>query len=218
VHHSAFINGKYYFAYNTCSWDSIVQLLSNSAMDDPQYMRSIETSTNGTLQFVVKFIKTGPSAALYKERIKLLKMLFENKVKANYNENKVLSSYSIDIWDSVAAIWTTCFCSHPSAFDSYECPNCGSSTSHIAALFVNHKIIGKNGFEALQDALELSNHARITQCSNENCSEMRTANRSYGSQVFIELDIRPELSATTGMHCKLRDFPKTLDLGGQQYR
>jgi hypothetical protein len=98
------IDGSHYLAYNTCGFDSIVQILSASAMDDPKYMDVIQESTNATLQFVLNFVKNGPRAAVYKDRVVHLKNTFPSNISGNYSQCGKLTSHSINLFDNLNAI------------------------------------------------------------------------------------------------------------------
>lgn len=45
------------FVENTCGFDAIIQILHFSALDDPVYCSTIQSSTNETLQLVNAFMK-----------------------------------------------------------------------------------------------------------------------------------------------------------------
>ncbi|XP_053593977.1 uncharacterized protein LOC106694172 isoform X2 [Microplitis demolitor] len=141
------IRGSYYFATNTCGFDSIIQILSSSAMDNPQYMAFIDESKNKVLKFVKFFDENELSATTNKNRIVLLEDLFSHKIK------KMLNSNQIDLYDCVSTIYKQCFNDVPSGWLTHTCPNCHIYTSPIIILQVNHYIIRKNGYHVLQEVL-----------------------------------------------------------------
>lgn len=50
---------KTVFVENTCGFDSIIQILHLSALDDPVYCSEVQLSSNETLQLVNAFMKKG---------------------------------------------------------------------------------------------------------------------------------------------------------------
>lgn len=182
VTNPARIDGVCYFAYNTCGFDSPIQILSARAMDDPEYMSFVQKSTNETLQFLLNFIEKGPTADIYKQRVVLLKRLFESQIIANYDGCGKLKTYSIDLFGSLHTIWTTCFKSEPSVYYSYQCPRCDIYSSPVSTLSVNHKMIGDQGFGSLQGALVFYSHLS---CINANCTGLCQVEPAFNAHIFI---------------------------------
>ena len=86
-------------------------------------------------------------------------------------------------------------------------------------LCINHNIIKKDGFSALQKALLFSERStKLLQCHKEKCSGSCSRQRIYNNQIFIELDIRENINAVTGIKCELKDFPIKLNLNTDEYR
>ena len=214
----ACIDGLYYFCSNTCGFDSIIQILSASAMDNPKYVTFIQTSKDEVLQFVKCFVESGPSAMIYKKRIILLKHLFESNMLVNYDQCRKLTSYTIDLYECLSIIWKKCFNSEPSGWYTYQCPKCDEYTISAIIVEVNHKIILENGFSALQEAFDKHNDWKKKLCIN-NCSNYcQTKLCTFNTQVFIELDVRPNIESSNGICGKLCDFPIYLDFDNHQYQ
>lgn len=204
----AIISGLEYFASNTCGFDSIVQILSASALDDPAYMTYIQTSENRVLQFVTFFIVNKASAATYKQRIILLKEVYTDYIVKQKN----LKSYRIDLFTCLTTIYKIGFDLLPSGSYSHSYPTCGMYTSPVIFLqLTNEKIIVENGFGALEEALkyEWQETLCIKRCNNY----CRRKLNLFFAQVFIELDVRKNLESITAVKGKLSDFPVKLNLG-----
>ncbi|XP_048514041.1 uncharacterized protein LOC125501690 [Athalia rosae] len=167
-------------------------------MDNPVSMTWIQKSPNATLQFVWNFVKNGPKASVYKDRIVLLKNHFPSNITPHYDRHSKLTSYSIDLFDNLNMIWERCFNPEPSAFYTCRCSDCNIHTSVIPTLIINHKIIGESGFTGLWEALGF--YCKLqTSCNNKNCDQLCQVDITYNTQIFIELDVRPDLTFSRGM-------------------
>lgn len=58
---------KIIFVENTCGFDTIIQILHFSALDDSVYCSAIQSSTNETLQLVNAFMKKGPTNDIFSD-------------------------------------------------------------------------------------------------------------------------------------------------------
>ncbi|XP_057323644.1 uncharacterized protein LOC130666547 [Microplitis mediator] len=179
-------------------------------MDNPQYMAFIDESKNKVLKFVKFFVENELSATTYKNRIVLLEDLFSHKIK------EMIKSNQIDLYDCVSTIYKQCFNDVPSGWLTHTCPNCHIYTSPIIILQVNHDIIRKNGYHALQEGLnnEWTQKLCIKTCS----SYCNTRLNIYNTQIFIELDVRANVEASHSIPGRLVDFPINLNLSDDQYQ
>ncbi|XP_049310745.1 uncharacterized protein LOC109580079 [Bactrocera dorsalis] len=210
------INTNHHFAINTCGFDSIIQILSTAAMDDENYNQEMINSENPTLKFVSDFVKNGPSQRIENDRVKLLTELFPSKECIGVI--KALKSYIVDLKDYLSSIVKKCFQSKPSALRHYTCLNCGEYTVPVPLLYINHKNFREpNGFEALKDLQAFNEHKRYS-CINSSCEMQCSVNTVYSNQVFVELNVRPDLSYKSGKRCRLKEFPTTLELNATIYR
>ena len=119
-------------------------------------------------------------------------------------------SYSINMDNNIAVVWTKCLRTEPSGFYEYTCTHCGTTIVAVPQLCVNHQIIGYKGFGALEEAIQLNLHK--IQCRNDNCYERCTTSFMPNFHVFIELDIRPGITYKSGLNCQLKDIPPLINL------
>lgn len=106
------------------------------------------------------------------------------------------------------------FDSEPSLFKTYDCnnPTCNFEPKNIPFLSVNHKTIGRNGFGALEKAIQFHSRIYKIRCPKKECNGIATEINLTNFHIFIELDIRPQIQMTAGMKCTLGDFPIILNL------
>lgn len=154
------IDGVAISVQNTCLFDSsVVQILHYGAIDYSQYGSAIQLSKNKTLQFVSNFVKNGLTTDILKDRIQILKEIYDLKKVENATS---LSPYILNTYDSVQALWTKLFLkmnsNEPSGFKKYVCsnPKCkGEKQINLPLLTVNSKIIRRyGGFRSLEKALD----------------------------------------------------------------
>lgn len=207
------VKGSQYFAINTCGFDSIIQILSSSAMDDPKYMNFIQQSTNKVLQFVKDFTQKPLTSTTYQNRIILLKDLFKNKIENNLGLNQ------INLYDSVTCIYYKCFASVPSGYVTYICPNCRVYEKPKVILLIDHEVIRRNGYGALEEASHDDWQQKLCYNNSESCSSYCNAKLNiYNTQIFIDLDVRADVNSANPIPGKLSDFPININLGSNQYR
>lgn len=207
------INKQYVLLQNSCSFDSIVQILATTGMDDPNYFSFMDASRNDTMKFVKKLIEKGSIPTIYRERTILLKSHFPEKMKIDDSIKCGLLPWIIDMWDSITIIWMKCFHSEPSGFINYSCSTCGNSTYPLKTISVNHKTITDEGFHKLLDALPTS----IANSSCRICLNTCQTTTEYNRHLFIELDVRMNMSEY-GKDCKLTEFPTFLNLNNVKYK
>ncbi|KAK0072705.1 hypothetical protein PV326_014181, partial [Microctonus aethiopoides] len=167
------------------------------------------------MKFISRFIEIGATKEIYNQRVILLSELFYDKIKISIDQVQ-LRSYSVDLYENLRKIWERCFNWNPSAVITVPCPDCGSYSYAIRSLTANHKIIHTDGFKAL-DQCEYFNQPRSQKCMNQFCKNWCSTIIEYANQVFIELDIRPNLNCT-GLKCSLDDLPQSIQLKNQSYR
>jgi len=205
------IDGKIYFLKNSCPFDSLAQIVFTGVLDDPGYFAIAETSDNSFLKFIFKFVNNGPSHEVYKERIMLLKPLYEGtKIIIKTGHYKIIYSYNAE--DNPVEVWMKLLKSIPSSRQIEKCDICGEHETVQLTLMLNHKIIIKKGFHALQKALKFREIIyKRCQCGGHS---VLTTEINY--HIFIELDIRTNLQSTS-KSCKLENLPIILTLK-KQYR
>lgn len=182
-------------------------------MEDPKYWSFMEVSSNEAIKFVKKIIEKGNIQEIYKERKKLLKTHFPEKVKINSTVQCGILSHTIDMWNSIAAVLVRCFNTEPSAFLINRCPIRGNLIYPLATLAVNHKIISNEAFHKLLNALPNSRrHISYRECLNT-CETITT----YNEHVFIKIDIRMNMTAS-GKQCQFNEFPVSFNLNKAVYK
>ncbi|KAH0546563.1 hypothetical protein KQX54_011539 [Cotesia glomerata] len=199
--------------YHYLCFDSIIQILSSSAMDDPKYMNFIQQSTNKVLQFVKDFTQKPLTCSTYQNRINLLKDLLKNKIEKNLGLNQ------INLYDSVTCKHSKCFASVPSGYVTYICPNCHVYEKPKIILLSDHEVIGRNGYGALEEALHDNWQQKLCYNNSVSCSSYCNAKLNiYNTQIFIDLDVRADVNSVNSIPGKLSDFPIDINLGSHQYR
>ncbi|XP_036322498.1 uncharacterized protein LOC118736541 [Rhagoletis pomonella] len=188
-------------------------------MDDSFYQKNLENSQNPTLQFV-ELNKCGlgknSSKEMYRKRADILMSEFSGAV-ALETRNRVLN-HSLNCWSNVCAVWNACLESEPSAFRYSSCDTCEQRVSHVHSLGVNHKILARKKFGALEEALEYHQRLYKVKCQQDQCPGSCIVDLVVDLHIFIELDIHPELTCKASLRCKLRDFPTNLNFDGVSYR
>lgn len=209
------IDGNYYLLCNSCSFDSIMQILAVSGMDDAAYLEFIRvfSSSSETMNFLWNFIDKGVTPALCKQRTVILKNLFPNQITAPKKNYPVsyLFPHELNIYPSTADIWTKCFESNPSGFDHYNCSQCGPYTVPKSTLWVNVVKIRNEGIGILQDALYQKATGPCNRCVGT--CPVRTV---FNNHVFIELNLLRHQEEV--LKFKLDDVPSKIRLNNIQYR
>lgn len=208
------IDGETYFLKNTCSFDSIAQIVFTGILDNPIYLSKAKNSNNLFFNFIFNFIKYGSTNQIYTERFILLKSLYENAKKIEKNEHHE-NIYSYDATDNPATVWMELLKSVPSIYQTIQCDNCDKhEIIELMLMPINYEIIKKEGFEALEKALQFNAiicNKRCDHCGS-NCTQV-TEETNY--HIFIELAIG--VTSQSILRCKLEDLPTKLKLT-KQYR
>jgi hypothetical protein len=87
----------------------------------------------------------------------------------------------------------------------------------VSTLKIDHKMIGDGGFGRLWEALGFCHKEQLS-CVTNNCNQLCQVDITYNTQIFIELDVRPNLKFSTGITCTLRELPVSLNLANRRYR
>lgn len=202
---------------NTCGFDSIVQILYTSAVDYCDYKLIMGESDVPLFAFVKNFIKSGPKAAIYKERATILKSIYEDRIKISSTDKRVIVR-EMDVADSVSNIWENMMKSQPSVHRMIHCNKCGESSEPITSFYeINHSIIVEKGFGALQSAIRFSPVTHNQRCFSSDCNGRTTRILSTNFHIFIELDVKRTPTAPSES-CKLEDIPIHLTFNNKKYR
>lgn len=101
----------------------------------------------------------------------------------------------------------------PSVLEQAVCANplCKIHTTLIPALPVNHNVITKNSFNALEKALDF--HDKLYNMPCKYCQiGKQTIHYTPKECMYIELDISCSNEKACGRTCKLSEFPANLNL------
>ncbi|XP_074114058.1 uncharacterized protein LOC141537116 [Cotesia typhae] len=216
--------GISWFAYNTCPFDSIIQLLYNGALEDQDFLRFLTNSKNKTFSFVVDFLAKGITletyGAIYQNRFEILYPFYKNREIArtdsnNGDNNCQVLSRVIDCQDNVNSLWDKLFRDEPSVFEEYLClsSTCKPYQKNLSILNVDYEILLNGGFQSLEKSItfmSVSQHLFCKKCKSENLFCTRTLN----AYVYIELEIPGSFNGEP-KKTRLRELPKHINLSEQ---
>lgn len=204
----------------TCPFDSIVQILSNAAMDYSEYFNHIENSFNSTCEFLLVLIDSGAMPHVYIHRCMILKE-FKNPLKpaetnltfVNKKDPPQLTT-TIQVDCNIAYMWKFLMVNEPSLYSFKTC-DCGfSEVEEVSTLNLNHIIIDENGYSALESVIAL-NLPNLKRCK---CHREMREKINVNAHVFIEADCRTLKKLKIPVTCKVTDFPKYINLYGEKLR
>jgi hypothetical protein len=146
---------------------------------------------------------------VFRERVLILKNLYSCKPHIQTKVRVV--SYVIDATDSIANIINKTLVSEPSVRNTEICSHCEGRTYETITLAPNHKNITNKGFGYLETALHFRSPIFNIKCRDP-CVGKYTWLREPRNHIMIELDIRSDITYTTGKTCSLKQMPATLTL------
>ncbi|XP_053595591.1 120.7 kDa protein in NOF-FB transposable element isoform X1 [Microplitis demolitor] len=211
-------NGKKWTALNTCPFDTIIQLIFVGALDSTRFHKYITNLDIPVFKFLNDFMKKGPTKEIYQQRMSILHPIYNVSIvdKKQLEEKdmmKINVSPTINCYDNISKLWQTLLKNAPSVIETSFCSNssCQVHTQALPVLTVNHKTIDRCGFIALEKALSFYNKIFNVQCRfcNKAKATRVTVPKEY---LFLELDIRGNINASSGKRCKLSQFPIHLNL------
>jgi hypothetical protein len=210
--------------HQTCPFDSTMKILLFGALDYPPYEEVIQSSNNLALKFVETFLKSGTTTAVLKERISILKKIYEPRRDPNAIS---VSSYSINAHDSIRGVCEKLFLdkekmqsTEPSLLKTYQYSNSeciGRENSAELFLTINIRTIGRFGIQALGKALNYFPQIFNIKCDKSSCTGNIIETRSLNKHILIQLDFRTTIKPRPPTQCSLRDFPVSLDFN-KEYR
>ncbi|KAH0563720.1 hypothetical protein KQX54_005014 [Cotesia glomerata] len=130
------IGNDSWFAFNTCPFDSIAQLIYSAALENPKFFNFLKISQNKTFLFVADFLSTGlmqeTCTTIYSKRFEILYPL--------YKDSDVNETHIINCFDNVNPLWQKLFHDEPSVFEVYLClsPSCEGYKRNAQNLAVNY--------------------------------------------------------------------------------
>lgn len=162
------------------------------------------------MKFIINFIKTIRMDSIYKERARLIINTFPEKIeKISIDENSTLFPSIVNMFSTAAKIWSKCFDEAPSAFDNYNCDECGHYTKNVATIWLREqKRVCEEGYEALGKYLQQMSSTSQTTCNR--CKRTCNVDRVYNHHVYVGLELRKDLRSQL-MTCKLSDLEKSLE-------
>lgn len=79
-------------------------------------------------------------------------------------------------------------------------------------LDINHRFIFENGFSSLQKALDMEFESKIVEYTKKDCQGTCQISFNLNWHLYVELDIRNEVSMARGMASELHDIPRTIEV------
>ncbi|XP_028982266.1 uncharacterized protein LOC114841447 [Diachasma alloeum] len=204
------IDGKVYFMRRTCAFDSLASILLTAALDDCHYRSFMEGVYNETFSFILKLRETGVTADLYKERFLLLKPFYESTESVTSAENLAfVTSYVAT--DNPTDLWTKLFVSYPSTFHTSVCKLniCSGDSEHNYSIQIDHSIIRRQGYKALQAALEFQTVICDKKCRCGYSTYTETAQGN--NHIYVELGTRIDYNSSP-ISVRLNTIPAQLTL------
>lgn len=214
------IDDRRYFLKNTCQFDAIMQILLTSVMEVLEYSMHTENSNNSSCQFVHMLLKSGADISkainVYNARCLIL-VDFEkrnNKSDTEIESPKMLKS--INVFSNVADMWEFIMKDEPSAYRMINCKCGNSEMEEVPYFYLNPKIIAKNGFKALQEALtDTWGNVPLENCK---CGQKPFKSLNLNAHIFIDGDVRKLDGKATPQTCKASELPRYITLYGSKFR
>lgn len=204
--------GKKWTALNTCPFDTISQIIFTAAIDNTHYHDFITNSNLSIFKFLKHFIKIGATKEVYQHRMSILNPIYaENEIKEDVT--KIMIAPRINCTDNIIKLWKILFEDAPSVIESTVCSSslCQVFTRALPVVSANHSIISRQGFTALEKALQFYHKIYNVRCRfcNKAIATRFTVPKEY---LFIELDIRDNSTIKKVKMCRLSDLPIHLNL------
>lgn len=224
---------------NTCGFDSIVSILTVSAIDCLEYFQHLQKSTNETCRIILLLAEGGVKAQVYFQRAKiLLNFQIWNEIsmkKSEETSNKTLDDQTkelseselsinkfikVDAFSSVTEMWNYIMETEFSLQISLLCGKMHQRDWDIPYLSLNSNVINQKGFKALETAICLPNS--IHDClSPDNCDQLSHIEKIVlNAHIFIDLDIpgRDEKNPFDTMKCRPMDLPVFISIYNEKFR
>ncbi|KAL5237639.1 hypothetical protein ACI65C_005049 [Semiaphis heraclei] len=188
------INKKRYLVSNTCAFDSVCIILAMAYTDSKHYQEYMKKSSNELLLFCEELAKNGPSSIIYKQRLSILKTIFNNDSGLN---DIVLINAECNVLHIINVLLKNI----PSATQMITCSN----HSCVVKEFGSPTIIVKlsNNFLNLQKDLKHYCKEITIECTE--CGHNAVSKRKLHEHLFIETDMYEALTMLT-------DFPLEVEV------
>lgn len=173
-----------YLVLNTCPMDAVVAIIAMAYTDFESYRNFVDSSENQMLNFCKKIALYGSTTNTYKERLIILKNIF--------NETKSIANLKIiDARCNVSFIVTKLLKDVPSAIENIKCSdnNCINKHKQIANMTIILRFTD-NGFKDLQEAL--CNYISLQTYDCGQCGGSILSNKILMNHIFIETDMYQE--------------------------
>jgi len=188
-----------YLVLNTCPMDAVVAIIAMAYIDFQSYRHFIDSSENQMLNFCKKIALYGSTTNTYKERLIILKNIFD--------ESKSISNLKIiDARCNVSFIVTKLLKDVPSAIENIKCSdnNCINKHKQIANMTIILRYTN-NGFKDLQEAL--INYISLQTYDCGHCGGSISSTKILMDHIFIETDVYQEDSTFY-----LSEFPSEIKI------
>lgn len=130
----------------TCPFDSIVQILLTSAIDDPESKLMMQDSQKEVFQFVMNLLVNGPTKAVLTQRAILLTKLFASDLQQLNAKGCI--SYELNVENTLYIMWKKMMSADPclmKKFSSYpsQCSHCDGYEDVAYEMDIHLNIIKK---------------------------------------------------------------------------
>ena len=212
---------------NTCSFDSIIQILAVSAIDYEKYCEHITNSENNTCGFILVLIDSGVKKHVYLQRCTILKDFIPEEETHSLNSGMFESGSPrtlrvVDVTTSISKMWAFLMPSEPSLFRVKSC-KCGyRRNQEVSMLYINTHIIEKEGYKALEKAIVI--HPVLQEmCIEKNCGSFIQEEMKPNGHVIIDTEVSVEKIINKKnehvlMTCNVIDFPVHISILGEKFR
>ncbi|CAD6223251.1 GSCOCG00011736001-RA-CDS [Cotesia congregata] len=198
-------------ALNTCPFDTIIQIIFTVAIDNTHYRDFISKSNLQTFKFLKNFMINGATQKIYEHRMAILNPIYNTKKLED--DMKIKVAPYINCHDNIIKLWKVLFEDVPSVIETTVCSNslCQTYMQAFPVISVNHKIITRHGFTALEKAIEFNHKIYNVHC-RFCCKAIATRTTVPKQYLLIELDVRDNKCGRKGKKCKLSELPIHLHL------
>lgn len=194
-------NQVHYKLKNTCAFDSIMQILAVSAVDNNSYYHYIQESSDPGMKFIQTFLTAKKMMTVYKDRLILLVTLFKSRVESPSNS---LYPHTLNLFSTASHIWMTCLKNTPSAVKTYTCNDCGLYTENLYTITIrDYDIIYDKGYKYLTKYLESNLSTYKYSCLR--CHQSCVVECEYNQHLYIELEVRKDVKSPV-LQCTLEEW------------
>lgn len=211
-----------YIIANTCSFDSIIQILTVATEDSQIYFQQIEKSKNCTCQFILSFLESTKMSIVYIERCAILKdFQHSDSLQSKFINKGVKSTnmlHSVNCSAKILDMWSYLMINEPSAFRITNCLCGHESIEEILFLQLDHESVLDKSFQQFQSCLLYEGKLNKKCCSDKCDLIPRSVVIKYNSHIIIKTEIKESKGASNFQNCKVNQFSIYLTLREETYR